>query len=410
MTGLLPIQAAEPRSRAQEKPWIFVLLWALSWAGIGFGVGLMVSFAQGGTGAFSAGGLGWYIVQLSILFAEVVGITAIASSRLIFPYYARLPYLPRVLLQVATLLAGSIMGSIVTLVTYPLFTLHQGRLIIMMVVINAALALAVGIAVHTYETLRAQIERSYIELRKKEAYDREMEIAREVQEQLFPKSVPQVRGLELAGLCLPAAGVGGDYYDYLPLSEDRIGLVVADVSGKGISAALVMASLQASVRILIGPEAEPAKVNCRLNHFLYRSTSAARYATMFFGLLDVRDMSLRYSNAGHNPAMVIGRTGSHKLTEGGLPLGILDGVSYGEGRRTLEPGDLLLLYTDGAVEAADPAGREFSLDRLVGFMQERREARDLSGLVREALAEVNGWTRGSSQQDDITLVVARAVA
>src|SRR5437667_6770815 len=236
-----PAGSAIPPSRATQRPWVFVCLWALSWGGVGLGVGLIISFTQGGIGLFAPGKITGPIVQLSILFAEVVGLTSLASSRLIFPYFASLPYVPRLFLQVATLFGGALFGSILVLAAFPLFSLHQARLIIVMVLVNATLALAVGIAVHTYESLKAQIERTYIELLKKEAMEREMEFAREVQEQLFPKSVPAMRGLELAGLCLPAAGVGGDYHHHLPLSEDRIGLVVADVSGKGISAALLIA-------------------------------------------------------------------------------------------------------------------------------------------------------------------------
>jgi sigma-B regulation protein RsbU (phosphoserine phosphatase) len=266
----------------------------------------------------------------------------------------------------------------------------------------------VSIAVNTYESMKRQLERTYVELRKKEAFEREMEIAREVQEQLFPKSVPRVRGLEIAGVCLPAAGVGGDYYDYLPLSDDRVGLVVADVSGKGISAALLMASLQASVRSVIGPETSPCEANLRLNEILYHSTTASRYATLFLGLFDGRDRTFRYSNAGHNPPMMLSRSGPRRLSEGGLPLGILKGVSYIEGRQVLEPGDLLVLYTDGAVEAADPGGHEFSLERLLSVLQHHRNGADLRELIERMVSEVRGWNQGAAQQDDITIVLARA--
>jgi hypothetical protein len=153
--------------------------------------------------------------------------------------------------------------------------------------------------------------------------------------------------------------LGGDYYDYLSFSDERVGLVVADVSGKGISAALLMASLQASVRNVIGPDTSPCDANHRLNEILYRSTTASRYATMFLGLFDSRTRTLRYSNAGHNPPMLLRRDGNTKLSAGGLPLGILDKVVYAEGSQSLEPGDLLLLYTDGAIEAANAVSEEF---------------------------------------------------
>lgn len=397
------------RSGAAERPWVFVCVWALAWAAVGLGVGLIISFAQGDVGLFAPGRDTWPIVQLSVLFAEVVGVTALVSSRMIFPYFARLPYVPQLLLQVATLSGGALFGSVLALAVRPLFALHQARLIIVMVLVNATLALAVGIVVHTYESMKAQLERTFIALRAKEAMDREMDIAREVQEQLFPKSVPRINGIEVAGVCLPAAGVGGDYYDYISLSDDRLGLVVADVSGKGISAALLMASLQASVRNVMGPDSTPCDVNAQLNQILYRSTTASRYATLFVGLFDAPTRTFRYSNAGHNPALIIGRNGAQKLCEGGLPLGILEGVHYTEGSKVLEPGDLLLMYTDGAVEATDHTGCEFSLDRLAEFMQKQRHAVELPGLLQEALAMLRDWTKGSPQQDDITLVVARPV-
>ena len=317
--------------------------------------------------------------------------------------------MPRLLLQVATLGGGALLGTFLSVVIFPLYALHMFPVISLMGVVNAGLALVVGIAVNTYESMKRQLERSYDELRKKEAFEREMEIAREVQEQLFPKTVPHVQGLEIAGVCMPAAGVGGDYYDYLSLSDDRVGLVVADVSGKGISAALLMASLQASVRNVIGLETKPCDANHRLNQILYRSTTASRYATMFLGLFDARTKTLTYSNAGHNPPMLLSHSGSAKLSAGGLPLGILDKSLYAEGSQTMEPGDMLLLYTDGAIEAANPSSEEFGLDRLVGFLRERRHAGNLTLVIDETMAELKRWTRDAPQQDDITLVVARAV-
>lgn len=391
-------------TKSAERPLRFVLLWALAWAGVGLAVGTVIVMAMrtGGRPTDDP------IMQFSVLFAEVVGLTALSSSRLIFPYFAPLPFVPRLLLQLATLGGGALFGTLVSVFLNPLWALHNAPLISLMGVVNASLALVVGIAVNTYESMKLQIERSYGELRKKEAFEREMEIAREVQEQLFPKAVPFVEGLEIAGVCVPAAGVGGDYYDYLSFSDDRVGLVVADVSGKGISAALLMASLQASVRNVIGPDTSPCEANLRLNEILYRCTTASRYATMFLGLFDARTRTLRYSNAGHNPPMLLGRSGESKLSAGGLPLGILDNVVYAEGSQALEPGDLLLLYTDGAIEAANPSSEEFGLDRLVGFLRARRHVGDLTTVVDETIAELQRWTRGSPQQDDITLVVARA--
>ena len=392
-------------TKSAERPLRFVLFWAFAWAAIGFGVGEVILFAQRRIGGTTDAP----IVQMSVLFAEVVGLTALSSSRLVFPYFARLPYLSRLLLQVATLGGGALLGTFLSVFMWPLFAMHNLPMISLMGVVNGSLALIIGIAVNTYESMKRQIERSYGDLRKKEAFEREMEIAREVQEQLFPKSVPYVVGLEIAGVCMPAAGVGGDYYDYLSFSDESVGLVVADVSGKGISAALLMASLQASVRNVIGPDTHPCDANHRLNDIIYRSTTASRYATMFLGLFDAKTRILRYSNAGHNPPMLLRRSGNSKLSAGGLPLGILDKVVYAEGSQTLEPGDILLLYTDGAIEAANASSEEFGLDRLVRFFHARRDSGDLTAVIDETIAELQRWTGGSPQGDDITLVVARAV-
>jgi sigma-B regulation protein RsbU (phosphoserine phosphatase) len=384
-------------------------MWALGWGVIGLGVGIVISLGQEGfTKNLSEIVIFGPTTQFSFMFAEVVGLTALSSSRLIFPYYATLPYIPRLLLQIATVGGGTFFGTVVVSLSLPYFAMHEYRSILAMVLVNGTLALVVSIAVHTYESMKRQIQKSYEDLRKKEAFDREMDIAREVQEQLFPKAAPRVHGLQVAGICLPAAGVGGDYYDYLPIADNRLGLVVADVSGKGISAALLMASLHASVRNVIAPEIAPSEIACRLNTFLYRSTTAARYATLFIGMFDGRDGSFCYSNAGHNPPLVLRASGAHRLSEGGLPLGIFNTVQYCEGRWALEPDDLLLLYTDGAIEAADPSGREFGMDRLVSFLQERRRSNDLPGLIRQTLAEIHSWTQASPQQDDITVVLARA--
>ena len=394
---------------ASENPWRFIFFWAMSWAIVGLVVGMVIAVAMA---SFSRSPLrlgdAWPVLELSVMFAEVIGLTALSSSRLVFPYYASLPYLPRLLLQIATVGGGSFFGTLVVSLMRPLFALHNLSLILSMVLVNASLALVVSIAVNTYENMKRQLERTYVELRKKEAFDREMEIAREVQEQLLPKSVPSIRGIELAGICRPAAGVGGDYYDYIPLSENRVGLVIADVSGKGISAALLMASLQASVRSVIAPDTNPSAANGRLNDIIFHSTSASRYATLFLGLFDGADRTIRYSNAGHNPPLAVGRSGAQKLSEGGLPLGILKGARYLEGRHSLEPGDILFLYTDGAVEAADPSGEEFGLDRLAALLEQQRTRGDLHEIIEMMLMELREWTHGASQQDDITIVLARA--
>jgi len=348
------------------------------------------------------------LVAISVLFAEVVGFTALTSARLIFPFFVGLPFAVRIGVQAVTLFSGTVFGSVMILATMPLFSLARPRTVAVVVLINASLAVVVGIALHTYESMRRQIEGSFRTLREKEAIERQMELAREVQRELFPRAVPKVLGLQMAGICLPAVGIGGDYYDFLPLDADRVGLVIADVSGKGVPAALLMAGLQASVRGLAQPTVPAAEMNRRLNEVLFRSTSPSRYATLFFAVYDGRERALTYSNAGHNPPLQLGAAGAVRLTSGGIPLGVLGDSLYDQETRVLACGDLLALYTDGVTEALDPLGREFGEERLIEILSRRRDS-DLDDLVRGVLEELSRWLGGASPQDDVTLVLAKAV-
>jgi serine phosphatase RsbU (regulator of sigma subunit) len=378
----------------------FLLVWALAWAL----VGLLVAAAIVFTTDVDSGP----ILRLSLLFAEVVGLTALVSARLVFPLFDKLPRLLSIFLQVLTLLSGTVFGSVAVLLFEPLFTVAQIRNVALVVGVNAVIAVIVGLAVYTYDTMRLEIERTYDALRQKEALDRELSIARDVQQLLLPRSAPHVTGLELDGVCLPAVEVGGDYFDFLPLDEERVGLAVADVSGKGVPASLLMAGLQASVRGLSLQSLRPAELTCRLNEILYRSSSAARYATFFFGLYDGRERTFHYCNAGHHPPLVIGEGGVRRLDHGGgLPIGMFCPGSYAEGSMVLARGDLLALYTDGVVEAPDGNGREFGEERLAELLRARR-GEPLDRIRREVLDELRRWTGGAEAHDDVTLVLARA--
>ena len=401
---VLALRAGAPARPAPRPgsvpPTRFLVLWALGWSVVGALV------AAGNT--FTTPRLDLAPVLLvSVLFAEVVGFTALLSARVVFPLFTRLPEPLILVLQVLTLFSGTVFGSAAILMTQPLFSLARPRTVAVMVAVNAVLSVVVGIALHVYDSLRRQIEESYRVLREKEAMEREIEIAREVQRELLPRTFPVVNGLELAGACNPAVGVGGDYYDFLPFAEDRLGLVIADVSGKGISAALLMAGLQASVRSLALPALTPCEVICRLNAMLYRSTAAERYATMFFGIYDARHRTLTYSNAGHYPPLHFCHDGTAKLVADGIPIGLMEDARYGEGTRHLLPGDMLALYTDGIIEAPGPDGTEYGEARLIETLQRHRH-RGLNEAVLAVLAELERWTSGAPPHDDATLVLVRA--
>jgi serine phosphatase RsbU (regulator of sigma subunit) len=388
-----------PETPAGAGAWRFTVIWAIGWALAGFAVAAGITFSRGSSD-FGP------LLRSSLLFAEVVGCTALVSARLVFPFYAKLPFALRVVLQILTLVVGTVAGSGMIFAAQPLYLLANYRLVAVIVLINAVLAVFVGSLLHTYDAMRRQLEANFRSLRVKEALEREVEIAREVQRELLPRGAPKVRGLELAGICIPAIGVGGDYYDYLPLQDERVGLVIADVSGKGIPAALLMAGLQASVRSLALPGVSPCEVNRRLNDMLHQSTSASRYATLFFGLYDPQDRSLHYSNAGHFPPIHIGAHGTAYLSQGGLPIGLMPGSLYGEGRRELGLGDVLALYTDGVVETPNASGEEFGSTRLVEILTRHQDA-SLADILERVIEAVDRWSGGGPPHDDVTLVLAR---
>ncbi len=401
LESYVPAAREVARGRPTAMPPLRLLLaWALGSFIVGSIVAAGISFTRQGIDV-------WPVFFISVLFAEVVGFTALLSARLLFPLFERLPYALNLALQVFTLFAGTLFGSVMILTAQPYFTLARLRTVAVIVLVNALLSVIVGIALHTYDSMRHQIEQQYQALREKEAMERELAIAREVQRELLPRACPVMPGLMLSGACRPAIGVGGDYYDYLQFSDDRLGLVIADVAGKGIPAALLMAGLQASVRSLAGPAVEPGEVNRRLNGMLYRSTSTSRYATLFFAIYDARRRILQYSNAGHFPPLHIKAKSVERLTADGIPLGLMEEALYGQGQRELEAGDVLALYTDGIVEAPNPEGVEFGEDRLVEVLRRHGDT-NLDSLVLVVMDELSRWTHGAPAHDDATLVLVRA--
>ncbi len=373
------------------------LAWAFGWAVVGALVAVGIAVVRGSKGFLQ-------VLELSVIFAEVVGFTALASARLVFPRLSGLPYSLSLPLQVLTLFSGTVFGCLAVLFVQPLYVAYQVTTAAMIITANALLGVIVGIALHTYDTLKRNAERGAERMFRLE---REIEIAREVQLELLPRTLPTIRGLQLAAVCRPAVGVGGDFFDFLPHAEDRLGLVIADVSGKGIPAALLMAGIQASVRSIAIPGVSPAEVNRRLNDLLHDRTSDARYATLFFALYDGEAHTLNYCNAGHYPPLLIGQGGRvERLAACGLPIGALPGSTYSEGSRSLAPGDLLVLYTDGIIEAPSPSGEEYGDERLARLLIAHRERPPLE-TMNEVLEDVARWTEGAPAHDDLTIVLAQ---
>jgi sigma-B regulation protein RsbU (phosphoserine phosphatase) len=241
----------------------------------------------------------------------------------------------------------------------------------------------------------------------KERQDRELQIAREIQRGLFPPRCPEVTGFEVAAESRSCYEVGGDSYDWIPLGGDRLALVIADVSGKGTPASILMASVHAYVQALAGTAA-PAAVVERLNHFLFARTQASRFVTLFYAELDTLSGRLAYVNAGHIPPYRIARDGTvSRLAEGGPALGLLDQASFEVGQVSLEPGDTVAMVTDGVTEANSPDEREFGDERVCEAL------RALSGASAAALLEglisaVTEWAGEAGCSDDLTALILRA--
>jgi sigma-B regulation protein RsbU (phosphoserine phosphatase) len=285
--------------------------------------------------------------------------------------------------------------------------------------------------------MTTSIETLVQEQKEKQRLEGELAIAQEVQAQLYPKLITQLESLEVHGFCRPARTVSGDYYDFVALNSDRLMLAVGDISGKGISAALLMATIYAAVRAYSiedvpvlreatigavgvsgssalmlasesrGADTHPATLLTLLNHQLYESTPAAKYATLFLGIYDGATRRLTYSNGGHLQPILISDDGSSQLlTCGGTVVGLFDNLSFPEATVQLRPGDVLVAYTDGVTEPENDYG-EFGEERLIQLVRSNRHL-PLERITEIVTAAVADWIGENEQPDDVTLVLARA--
>ena len=246
------------------------------------------------------------------------------------------------------------------------------------------------------------------EVATREKARRELEIAHEVQERLFPQDYPPVRGLDYAGACRPASGVGGDYYDFIRTSDSRLGMAIGDVSGKGIPAALLMATLRAYLRgQTIRGEGDLAAMMSTLNTLVYESSAANRYATFFFGQYDAATGVLEYVNCGHNAPMVFRQSGAVvRLDVGGPVIGLIEHCCYSQGSVVLEAGDVLVAFTDGISEAMNATDEEWGEERLVDAVLPARSL-PARHVIERIMLEADTFVAGARQYDDMTIVVVR---
>ncbi len=254
---------------------------------------------------------------------------------------------------------------------------------------------------------KALLHRQVLE---KQRIEDQLSVAREVQFGLLPGAPPRLAGYDVAALNLPTHAIGGDYYDYVPLGENRIGVVVADVSGKGIPAALIMATFRAALRTEMKRETDLRAVAARLNEVVLEFRDAARFVTAVCCVLDTASGELRYVNCGHNPPLLLRGTGaSRTLRLGGFALGLRAAESFEAGSETLAPGDTLVLYTDGAVEPANAANVEFGIERLEAAVR-ASAGRPASEALRGVVDATRAFSGRDGYDDDFTLVVLHRLA
>jgi sigma-B regulation protein RsbU (phosphoserine phosphatase) len=288
---------------------------------------------------------------------------------------------------------------------------------------------------NSFNSMTASIEKLMLEQREKQRLENELAIAQEVQAQLFPRQVSELESLEVHGFCRPARTVSGDYYDFLSASSHKLILAVGDISGKGISAALLMATIHSAVRaysvenlpqmrepVAVGAvagsgrvmatwpegiEVSPGALLGLLNHQLFESTPPEKYATLFLGIYDGRSHTLTYSNGGHLPPILIGKDGTvRRLEAGGTVVGLFDGMTYEEDSVVMVPGEVFLAYSDGVTEPENDFG-EFGEQRLIELVRENRHL-PLPQISQIVTMAVDDWIGDKEQPDDVTLVLARA--
>jgi sigma-B regulation protein RsbU (phosphoserine phosphatase) len=246
------------------------------------------------------------------------------------------------------------------------------------------------------------------QLIEKKRLEGQLEVARQVQLALLPPSDPELPGYDVSAYNFPTEEVSGDYYDWVRIYDDQIGIVIADVSGKGVPAALLMAFLRASLRAATHVGYATNISMSKVNFLLWESIERNQFVTAFYGILDASNKTLSYSNAGHNPPLLFNAEGKARFIERGeQPLGMFRDTRYHEYYLSFQPGDVLVLYTDGVTEALSPAGEEFGRDRLIEAVKVAYDlpARELIASVEMAVLE---WTAGVGANDDVTFFVIKA--
>lgn len=249
--------------------------------------------------------------------------------------------------------------------------------------------------------------RLFEETLEKQRMEEELLIAREIQRQLLPTSCPELENFEIAAINIPSRQVGGDYYDCMKINEQQYGFCIADVSGKGAPAALLMSNLQASLHVLANIGLEISEMTSRINNLIYENTGLDKFITYFYGVLDLPERTFTYVNAGHNPPYVFHKDGSFQiLEEGGLILGMMPNVPYKKETVTLESGDCLVMFTDGVSEAMNIDGEEFEEKRIEACVLEHFNL-SAEDILQQIVSAVKQFAADQPQADDVTLLLMK---
>jgi sigma-B regulation protein RsbU (phosphoserine phosphatase) len=322
------------------------------------------------------------------------------------------------LIEIVSLVTGIILTRTITTAVNSLYSATQhvqdGDLSFRVRIPHRDQLAALG---ESFNSMMQSVSTLIEEQRQRQKLENELSIAHEVQQQLFPRSLPNLQGIEIEAICRPARVVSGDYYDFIRISPTRLAIALADISGKGISAALLMANVQAALRSDVlryrdgqsgipHEQIDTAEIVSHLNLHLFRNTSDERYATCFFGVYDAETRQLHYTNAGHLPPVYICGGKARRLETGGMVVGLFNDVPFQQGAVEIEHGGILVAYSDGLIEPENVYGEEFGTTRLIDVATRNKDAS--SHLIAEAMMlAAEEWSGSPEQADDMTVIVMR---
>jgi phosphoserine phosphatase RsbU/P len=319
-------------------------------------------------------------------------------------------------IEMGSLVTGIVMTRTITTAVGSLYTatqrVQEGDLTYRVRIPHGDQLAALG---DSFNSMTLSVSSLIDEQGKRQKLENELSIAHEVQQQLFPRSLPKLPGLEIEAICRPARVVSGDYYDFIRISPTRVAIALADISGKGISAALLMANVQAALRsdVLRYRDGQPgahheeidtAEIVSHLNRHLFRNTTDERYATCFFGVYDAETRQLHYTNAGHLPPVYICRTSVKRLETGGMVVGLFSEVPFEQGAVEIEHGGMLVAYSDGLIEPENVYGEEFGAERLIDVVS-RNRGKSPHEIAEAMMTAAEEWSGSPEQADDMTVIV-----